>query len=167
MTDRFGYAAFVAVGDTHEEGVRVGSKLLWFLNTSLKHAPQYLQFLPGTAPPEAAPGIYRTKPRPSPAGGAQKGQVAPVGANAAALMSVTPEQAMQRGILFAGSPDTVYQQIMNFYESVGGFGHLAMIGRSGTMTHAETEKSIRLFGRHVLPRLRDIKPVVAGFNQQE
>ncbi len=167
MTDRFGYAAFVAVGDTDEEGMRVGAKLLWFLNTSLKHAPQFLQFLPGTAPPEAAPGIYRTKPRPARAGVATTGQVAPVGANAAALMSVTPEQAMQRGILFAGSPDTVHKQIMAFYESVGGFGHLAMIGRSGFMTHAETEKSIRLFGRHVLPRLREIKPVAAGFNQKD
>ena len=27
-TDRFGYSAFVYVGDTDEEGVRVGSKLL-------------------------------------------------------------------------------------------------------------------------------------------
>ena len=40
-TDHFGYAALVYVGDTDEEGVRIGSKLLWFLNTSLKSAPQY------------------------------------------------------------------------------------------------------------------------------
>jgi hypothetical protein len=39
-TDRFGYSAFVYVGDTDEEGVRVGSKLLWFVNTSMKSAPQ-------------------------------------------------------------------------------------------------------------------------------
>ena len=46
-TDNFAYAALVYVGDTEEEGVRVGSKLLWFLNTSLKSAPQYSRFLPG------------------------------------------------------------------------------------------------------------------------
>src|SRR5919198_619382 len=34
-TDRFAYAALCYVGDTDEEGVRVGSKLLWVLNTSL------------------------------------------------------------------------------------------------------------------------------------
>src|SRR5215471_7449786 len=61
-TDNFGYAAFVYVGDTDEEGVRVGSKLLWFLHTSLKSAPQYSRFLPGSAPPSAAPQIYRTAP---------------------------------------------------------------------------------------------------------
>ena len=42
-TDHFGYAALVYVGDTDEEGARVGEKLLWFLNTSLKSAPQYAQ----------------------------------------------------------------------------------------------------------------------------
>ena len=54
----------VYVGDTEEEGKRVGSKLLWFLNTSLKSAPQHSRFMPGTAPPEAAPQIYRDAPRP-------------------------------------------------------------------------------------------------------
>src|SRR5690348_3884707 len=35
-TDRFAYAALCYIGDTDEEGLRVGSKTLWFLNTSLK-----------------------------------------------------------------------------------------------------------------------------------
>ena len=62
---------------------------------------------------------------------------------------------MARGLLFAGSPDTVYQQIMDFYDKVGGFGHLVMIGRSGFMTHAEAEKGIKRFAQEVLPRLRE------------
>ena len=73
-TERFSYAALVAVGETEEEGLRLGEKLLWFLNTSMKSAPQFGKFLPGAAPPEAAPMIYRTKPqgqheRREPAGG--------------------------------------------------------------------------------------------------
>ena len=63
-TDNFAYAAMVYVGETEEEGRAVGSKLLWFLNTSLKSAPQYSKFLPGAAPPEFAPQVYRTAPRP-------------------------------------------------------------------------------------------------------
>ena len=56
--DNFAYSAFVCVGDTDEEGRRVGAKLLWFLNTSLKSAPQYAQLLPGTAPPAGrGPGL--------------------------------------------------------------------------------------------------------------
>src|SRR5881628_583203 len=163
-TDNFAYAAFVYVGDTDEEGLRVGSKLLWFLHTSLKSAPQYSKFLPGGAPPQAAPSIYRA----APAGGAapvslvnaEKG-VASAGQNTARLTSLTAEQATAQGIFFAGNPDTVYRQVMEFYDKVGGFGHLSLVGRSGFMTHAESEKSIRLFSKEVLPRLREIKPVIA------
>jgi len=160
-TDNFAYAALVYVGDTDEEGLSVGSKLLWFLNTSLKSAPQYSKFLPGAVPAHLAPQVYRTQPRaelaPSLAG-AEKG--VPAGVNAQRLISITPEQAMAQGILFAGNPDSVYRQVMEFYDKVGGFGHLSLVGRSGFMTHAESEKGIRLFAKEVLPRLREIKPVV-------
>ena len=171
-SDHFGYAAMVYVGDTHEEGVRIGSKLMWFLNTSLKSAPQYSKFLPGTAPPQAAPQLYRTAPKPAPATNGTAGPklalpanpekgVATASQNAATLMNMTAEQAMKAGILFAGSPDTVYQQIMDFKDAVGPFGHLVMVGRSGYMTHAEAEKGIKLFAREVLPRLKEIAPVAA------
>src|SRR5262249_54122882 len=46
-TDHFGYAALLYVGENDDEGIEVGSKLLWFLNTSLKSAPQMAKFLPG------------------------------------------------------------------------------------------------------------------------
>ncbi|HJY83505.1 MAG TPA: hypothetical protein VKK81_20765, partial [Candidatus Binatia bacterium] len=171
--DHFAYAALAYVGDTHEEGLQIGSKLLWFLNTSIKMAPQYAQFLPGTVPPHFAPQVYRTASKPAaqvagPAGNndveaanAEK-PVAPAILNVGGLTNIDTAQAMARGILFAGSPDTIYQQIMDFYDKVGGFGHLVMIGRSGFMTHAEAEKGIKLFAKEVLPRLKEIAPVTAG-----
>jgi alkanesulfonate monooxygenase SsuD/methylene tetrahydromethanopterin reductase-like flavin-dependent oxidoreductase (luciferase family) len=164
-TDNFAYAAFVYVGDTEEEGRRVGSKLLWFLNTSLKSAPQHSRFMPGTAPPEAAPQVWRDQPRSN--GGdpnltnAEKGVAPSAQQNARRLMSLTAEEAMAMGILFVGNPDSVYRQIMEFYDKVGGFGHLSLVGRSGFMTHPESEKGIRLFSKEVLPRLREVKPVEA------
>lgn len=69
---------------------------------------------------------------------------------------------MAQGILFAGNPDSVYRQIMEFHDKVGGFGHLALVGRSGFMTHDESKRSIRLFTQEVLPRLRAIKPTEVG-----
>jgi len=50
---------------------------------------------------------------------------------------------------------------MEFYDKVGGFGHLSLVGRSGFMTHRESEKGIRLFSKEVLPRLKEIKPIEA------
>ncbi|MGH7092042.1 MAG: LLM class flavin-dependent oxidoreductase [Stellaceae bacterium] len=162
-TDNFAYSAFVYVGDSDEEGARVGAKLLWFLHTSLRSAPQYAQFLPGTAPPEIAGQAFRTRPKGAVNGtgsaGPEKG-VSSAQENASKLLSITPDQAMAQGIMFAGNPDTVYAQIKKFHDDVGGFGHLTIIGRTGFMTHAESEKNIRLFGKEVLPRLKEIAPAV-------
>ena len=144
--DRFAYAAFVYVGDTDEEGIEVGSKLLWFLNTSLKQAPQFSKFLPGRMPAEMAPQVYRTKPRPG---------EARVARPADGLIGMTAEQAIQRQIMFAGNPDTVFKQIMAAYDALGGFGHLIFIGRSGYLTHMEAEKGIRMLAKEVLPRVRE------------
>jgi alkanesulfonate monooxygenase SsuD/methylene tetrahydromethanopterin reductase-like flavin-dependent oxidoreductase (luciferase family) len=77
--------------------------------------------------------------------------------NAAALVSMTAEQAVAQGILFAGSPDTVYRQIMDFQRKAGAFGNLNMIGRSGFLTHQEAVKGIKLFAADVLPRLAESK----------
>src|SRR5918996_1680274 len=90
--DRFGHTAFVYTGDTDEEGVSVGSKLLWFLNTGLKSAPQYGKFLPGAMKPEHAPALYRTKPRPG---------TPTVARPAAALVGITAEQAKKGLKLFS------------------------------------------------------------------
>src|ERR1043166_442932 len=158
----FGYAAMVYVGDTDEEGMRIGSKILWFLNISLKTAPQMSKFLPGAAPPEAAPQIYRSKPTIAAAGDAAKIRssgppeqdvTTSASRNAAALISMTAEQAVAQGILFAGSPDTVYRQLMEFQRKAGAFGNLNIIARSGFLTHQEAVKGIRMFAREVLPRL--------------
>lgn len=162
-TDNFAYSSFVAVGDTDEEGRALGDKLLWFLNTSLKAAPQYSRFLPGSQPVHLAAAAYRSKPKAvasaTEVANVEKG-VSSSNQNAATLANITVEKAIADGIMFAGTPDTVYRQITAFYDKVGGFGQLTMIGRSGYMTHAEAQKSIRLFAAEVLPRLREIKPIV-------
>jgi alkanesulfonate monooxygenase SsuD/methylene tetrahydromethanopterin reductase-like flavin-dependent oxidoreductase (luciferase family) len=152
-TDRFGYSAFVYVGDTDEEGVRVGSKLLWFVNTSMKSAPQYAKLLPGQTPVQFAPQLYRDP-------NTYSGIGRPGRDSALNRPGVTAEQAMAGGRMYAGNPDTVYKQIMEFYEKVGGFGHLIMVGKTGFITHDEAVKNITLFSKEVLPRLREIKPVI-------
>ena len=121
-TDRFGYSAFVYVGDTDEEGVRIGSKLLWFVNTSMKSAPQYAKYLPGTTPPDLAPQLYRDPNATGSIGRPGRGSVLN-------RPGVTAEMAMAGGRMYAGNPDTVYRQIMDFYEKVGGFGQLIMVGK--------------------------------------
>ena len=100
-------------------------------------------------PPEMAPQAWRSGP-----GAAAR--------PADALRDMTAEQAIASRLMFAGRPETVYRQIMDCYAELGGFGHLIFIGRSGFLTHAEAEKSLRLFAAEVLPRLNEAAPAVAA-----
>jgi hypothetical protein len=125
----------------------VGSKLLWFLNTGLKSAPQYGRFLPGGIKPELAPVVYRTKPRPG---------ATAVARPAAALVGLTAEDAIAKGLMFAGNPDTVYRQILAHREKVGPYTHLVLASRSGFMTHEEATKGLTRFSKDVLPRLKEL-----------
>jgi alkanesulfonate monooxygenase SsuD/methylene tetrahydromethanopterin reductase-like flavin-dependent oxidoreductase (luciferase family) len=74
---------------------------------------------------------------------------------------VTLEQLIERGIAFAGNPDTVYRQIERHYQKVGGYGNLLMLGQSGFLDHDETAKGIRAFAREVYPRLKELRPNAA------
>jgi alkanesulfonate monooxygenase SsuD/methylene tetrahydromethanopterin reductase-like flavin-dependent oxidoreductase (luciferase family) len=156
LTDRFAYMGFTYVGDSDAEGAQIGSKSLWFLTVGGRSAPQFTRFLPGQTPAALGPQIYRSGPRPGQSG------APPVGRPAQALRNVTAEQALAQGIMFAGNPDTVFRRIKEFYDQVGGFDHLILMGRSGFMTRAESEKGIRLFAKEVLPRLCEIPTVPAG-----
>jgi len=59
------------------------------------------------------------------------------------------------GILFAGTPDQLYEQITSFSDKVGGIGQLLMLGQAGYLDHEETIDSLRLFSSQVAPRLRE------------
>jgi hypothetical protein len=111
---------------------------LWFVNTSMKSAPQYSKLLPGQTPAQFAPQLYRD---PS----AYSGIGLPGRDSALNRPGVTAEQAMAGGRMYAGNPDTVYKQIMDFYDKVGGFGHLIMVGKTGFITHTEAVKEHHAF----------------------
>ena len=66
------------------------------------------------------------------------------------------ETQLARGNVFAGTPDQVFQQLKNFWEYSGGFGHLLMMGQAGFMTYDETIRSMTLFTQDVYPRLKEL-----------
>ena len=62
-----------------------------------------------------------------------------------------------------GTPDSVVQQIEELYEKIGGFGHLIAMLHAGDMDFDTTAKSMTLFAREVMPRLRDLGTRSKGF----
>ena len=61
------------------------------------------------------------------------------------------------GVLFCGTPDTVYDQIIDFIGHCGGMGNLLMMGHAGAMSHEDTVSNLTLFGKEVLPRLKEFQ----------
>ena len=64
--------------------------------------------------------------------------------------------AIDAGLVFAGTPDDVFDQLRAFYDHVGGFGHLLMMGQGGLLDHDETVANLSLFSKEVLPRVADL-----------
>ena len=136
--DRLAYCAFVYVGETEAEARGHAEKLLWHITIN-KIAPQFVH-PPGYAPARAYAQIMRAVP------GSLFPKVASV------------EHAIELGIMFAGTPDQVHAQIAQFYRRVGGFGNLLVIGQSGFLDHANTERGIKMLAREVYPWLQQEFP---------
>ena len=67
------------------------------------------------------------------------------------------QELIDTGILFCGTPDQVYDQIVEFTEYCGGMGNLLMMGHAGAMSHEDTVDNLTLFSKEVLPRLKAYK----------
>ena len=67
------------------------------------------------------------------------------------------DELMDAGVLFCGTPDEVYDQIVDFCGHCGGMGNLLMMGQGGELTHAQTVDNLTLFAREVFPRLKAFK----------
>jgi alkanesulfonate monooxygenase SsuD/methylene tetrahydromethanopterin reductase-like flavin-dependent oxidoreductase (luciferase family) len=130
--DRFAYLGLAYAGATDDEGLAVAESLLWYIKSN-KSSPQFMD------PPGYKPVAVRA--------------AEVTGGFRAALRGLSMEQMIERGILFAGSAETVAAQIRSFYDQVGGFGHLLIMGRAGHMTREQTIAGLRRFAGEVRPLL--------------
>ena len=70
------------------------------------------------------------------------------------------QDLIDAGILFCGTPDQVYRQIVDFTEYCGGMGNLLMMGHAGFLTHEDTVDNLTMFAKEVMPRLKAYKQPV-------
>jgi hypothetical protein len=78
------------------------------------------------------------------------------------MRTASVQELIDAGILFCGTPDQVYEQIVDFCEYCGGMGNLLMMGHAGPMSHAETVDNLTLFAKEVMPRLKEYKQPAAA-----
>jgi alkanesulfonate monooxygenase SsuD/methylene tetrahydromethanopterin reductase-like flavin-dependent oxidoreductase (luciferase family) len=140
--DRFAYLALTCVGETDELGLQGVRKIMWYLHAN-KIAPQFRN-PPGYASLAASVRVLR--------GGQLRARV-PVN-------EAPAEELIDRGVVFAGNPDSVYAQIKRFSDHVGGLGNLLIMGQGGMLSHEETVSNLTLFAKEVAPRLRELSGTV-------
>ncbi len=146
--DRFAFAAVIGVGATREEGYRRADQIAEYVRTNMIVAD------PFTNPPGYASVGANVAMLKNPAG---KKLVDRQG-NEIDQKTATVQQLMDTDTVFAGTPDDVYDQIKDFNDRMGGIGHILFFGQGGFLDHHDTRENIRLFGREVMPRLRELNP---------
>ncbi len=148
--DRFGYLALVGVGETEEEGHRFASQVKGYLETTGR-APSHFLSPPGYFPVSAKLSEFRR---------AQQGIAGSIfqtdrKGNPLPHATASIPQLIDAGVVLAGNPDQVFEQIKDLYDYTGGFGHLLAMMQGGHLSHDDTVKSMSLFSREVLPRLKE------------
>jgi alkanesulfonate monooxygenase SsuD/methylene tetrahydromethanopterin reductase-like flavin-dependent oxidoreductase (luciferase family) len=148
--DRFAYCAAVAVADNKAEAFRIAEQNLEYYRTiSIVSEPYqnpagYLHFTNNArflATGSTFAYSIETK----------DGRRVP-------MMEASVQDFIDAGVLFAGTPADVCENIIDFADDIGGFGRLLITGQGGHMSHADTVNNLTLFAKEVMPQLREYRP---------
>ena len=145
--DRFAYLGLVAVAHDEDEARRRGELVADICaQSAIVHLP--FRNPPGFLSVEDNARMLRgkTPPRSSPRTAARVN-----------MHHGSVQDLIDAGILFCGTPDQVYRQIVDFCDYCGGMGNLLMMGHAGFLTHEDTVDNLTLFAKEVLPRLKEYK----------
>jgi alkanesulfonate monooxygenase SsuD/methylene tetrahydromethanopterin reductase-like flavin-dependent oxidoreductase (luciferase family) len=148
---RLAYMALIGVGNTREEGQRRADQILDYSRTSGIVAPQFIN------PPGYASVAQSAQALRIGGAGFRAGRIQSRDGRSIDPRRMTVDDAIDAGLSFAGTPDDVFDQLRAFYEHVGGFGHLLMMGQGGLLSHEETVANLTLFSKAVLPRLDELQ----------
>ena len=151
-SDRFAYLALVGVGDTKDEGYRRAHQIADYSRTTPRSQAEHFS-PPGYNPLPAAAQSLKSS------GQGPVGSVMMVQSRNGQRVDVAKasvDDFIDAGLVFAGTPDRVFDQIKEFHDHVGGFGHLLMMGQGGHISHQDTAVNLKLFSKEVLPRLSEL-----------
>ncbi len=149
--DRFGYLGLLAVADSEAEARRRGelvAEYMWSggrVSPPFKNPPGYLS---------VADNVRMLRGEGRMRSLTKDGRV--IDMRAASLQDL-----IDAGIMFCGTPDQVYQQMIDLIEHAGGCGHFLLMGQAGFLGHDDTVDNLTLFAKEILPRLKAYRqPVV-------
>ncbi len=142
--DRFAYLGLVAVASDEAKAHARAEIVASYLRSSSIVAPQFRN-PPGYLSVEDNMRILRGEKR-------QRSKTKD--GRFIDMHGASVQDLIDAGIMFAGTPDQVYDQIVDFCEYCGGMGNLIMMGHAGPMSHEDTVDNLTMFAKEVLPRLK-------------
>ena len=145
--DRFAYLALVAVGRTEAEARRRGELIASYPRSS------GIVFMPFRNPPgylSIEDNVRMLKGEGRPRSYTKDGR-------AVDMHVANVQDLIDAGVMFCGTPDQVYAQILDFVDHCGGMGNLLMMGHAGPMSHEDTVENLTIFAREVYPRLKELR----------
>ena len=146
--DRFAYLGLVAVASTEAEARRRAEHVAGYVRTSsIVHPP--FRNPPGFLSADDNARLLKAGKPPA--------RTFTKDGRAVDMRTGSVQDLIDAAIMFAGTPDQVYKQLVDFCEWVGGMGNLLMMGQAGFLSHADTVDSLTLFAKEVLPRLKEYK----------
>jgi alkanesulfonate monooxygenase SsuD/methylene tetrahydromethanopterin reductase-like flavin-dependent oxidoreductase (luciferase family) len=145
--DRLAYLGLVAVADNEAEARRRGELVAGYLYSSaIVHVP--FRNPPGFLTADDNARMLRGMS--APRSFTKEGR----GVN---MHAGSVQDLIDAGVLFCGTPDQVYRQIIDFTEYCGGMGNLLMMGHAGFLSHEDTVSNLTMFSEEVMPRLKAYK----------
>jgi alkanesulfonate monooxygenase SsuD/methylene tetrahydromethanopterin reductase-like flavin-dependent oxidoreductase (luciferase family) len=147
--DRFAYLALGAVAASESEAQRRANEVMRYVTTTSIVAEPFRN-PPGYASIEDNVRMLKAL-------GKKRERLVPTRTGSMINIAGSPniDDLIAAGLMFAGTPDQVYRQIIEFDQSCGGFDNLLLMLQAGALNSADTEDSLKLFGREVLPRLKE------------
>jgi alkanesulfonate monooxygenase SsuD/methylene tetrahydromethanopterin reductase-like flavin-dependent oxidoreductase (luciferase family) len=158
--DRFAYSPMIFVGDTNAEGVAEARKLQAWFREAIRH-PFHYGNPPGYLEPPIRAQLMKavaqgTNPR---AVGKRLG-----GMTMQKMADSSVEELAAGGYMLAGNADTVFGQLRDLFDGVGGFGNVLMMAQYGDMSADLAVRSMTRWTNDVLPRFINevYEPTVKG-----
>jgi alkanesulfonate monooxygenase SsuD/methylene tetrahydromethanopterin reductase-like flavin-dependent oxidoreductase (luciferase family) len=121
------------VNETEAKAQEAGKAFLWRMNYPLRGPREYWS-PPGYTSRAGASATAARRPTP--------------------LNELSYQELQERYHLVVGNPDSVTEQLRHIKSELG-VGSLLLEAQGGQLSHEDTMRSIELFGKEVIPALKD------------
>jgi alkanesulfonate monooxygenase SsuD/methylene tetrahydromethanopterin reductase-like flavin-dependent oxidoreductase (luciferase family) len=130
--EKFAFMICCHVNETDEKAQEAGKAFLWRMNYPLR-GPRYWS-PPGYTSRAGAAAVAARRPTP--------------------LNEMSYTELQENYHLVVGSPETVIKQLRHIKDRLG-VGALLLEAQGGRLSHEDTMRSLELFGKEVIPALKD------------